>query len=128
MICRARQFLVCPCAQNSSGAHPMDIVDSFPGVKWSEPEAGHLPPSSATIKNLCSPALCTPEISIVWFLIKWEQMYYIHIYCDGFAQASLYDRPRGAFWRLPCATVCTEHAIPHGVMLYGACAGDIRQW
>jgi hypothetical protein len=40
------------------------------------------------------------------------------IYCDGFAQASLYDGPLG----LPCATVCSEHAKPYDVMLYGACA------
>jgi hypothetical protein len=57
------------------------------------------------------------------FFLKYE----IYIYCDGFAEASLYDRPLGALRRLPCATVCSEHAIAHDVMLYGACAGDVRQ-
>jgi hypothetical protein len=50
-----------------------------------------------------------------------------YIYCDGFAQASLYSRPRGVLWRLSCATGCSEHAVPYDIMLYSALTGDVRQ-
>jgi hypothetical protein len=45
---------------------------------------------------------------------KFLMSYAVHDleYCDGFAQASLYDRPLGTFWHLPCATVGGEYMIP----------------
>jgi hypothetical protein len=37
------------------------------------------------------------------------------IYCDRFAQASLYDRPLGAFLRLPGAIVLRKWVAQQGV-------------
>jgi len=57
--------------QNGSDAHPasypMGTGGSFPGGKRSEREAGHLPPSSAEVKNAWSYTDTHPYV----FMASW---------------------------------------------------------